>query len=247
VGRRATPTAAGTELVEYARRIGALVDSAVDGMAQHASGVTGRVRIGTGGTACIYVLPPALREMRRRFPSLEITVQTGNTGDILNLLDANVIDVALVTLPAPGRVLDVTPLLRDELVLVAANQTPLPRLPTAESLAGEPMILYESGGHTRRLVDDWFRSANVRSKPIMELGSVEAIKELVAVGLGLSILPRIAVVHRNRELALALRSLRPKLHRTLAAVVRRDKPRSRAVRETLAALERLSQLKRRSV
>ncbi len=120
VGKRATPTPAGLELLEHARRIEAAVSGALDGMAAHASGALGRLRIGTGATACIYLLPPVLRDLRRRFPSLEITVRTGNTREVLKALEENTLDLGLVTLPAPGRMFEVTPILDDAFVAIAA-------------------------------------------------------------------------------------------------------------------------------
>ena len=66
VGKRATPTPAGAELLDHARRIDASVAAALEGMARHAGGTFGRVRIGTRATACIYLLPPVLRDLRRR-------------------------------------------------------------------------------------------------------------------------------------------------------------------------------------
>jgi DNA-binding transcriptional LysR family regulator len=118
VGRRATATAAGQDLLDHVRRIEAAVAGAVDAMAYHATGTVGRVRLGTGGTACIYLLPPILRELRQRFPTLEIVVSTGNTPDMLKAIEDNRIDVGLVTLPAPGRMFQVTPVIDDEFVAI---------------------------------------------------------------------------------------------------------------------------------
>jgi len=100
VGRRAQPTAAGTELLAHAEPIQAVVASAIDAVARRATGAMGRVRLGTGATACIFLLPRILKELRQRFPLLEITVTTGNTADIVKAIDDNVLDVGLVTLPA---------------------------------------------------------------------------------------------------------------------------------------------------
>src|SRR5438105_292817 len=99
IGRRAHLTAAGHDLLAHVHRIRAAVDGAVSAMAEYREKGTGRVRLGTGATACIYLLPPVLRELRRRLPGLQIVVSTGNTPDILKALEANAIDVALVTLP----------------------------------------------------------------------------------------------------------------------------------------------------
>src|SRR5271163_1175467 len=64
VGRRVQPTAAGLDLLPHIRRIDEAVAGAVAAMAHRASGVTGRVRLGTGATACIYLLPRLLSDLR---------------------------------------------------------------------------------------------------------------------------------------------------------------------------------------
>jgi DNA-binding transcriptional LysR family regulator len=70
---------------------------------------------------------------------------------------------------------------------------PARRRPQSEPEAELPVVLYEAGGHARRVIDDWFIAAGLVPKPVMELGSVEAIRELVAAGLGCAMLPRLAV------------------------------------------------------
>ncbi|WP_026868647.1 LysR family transcriptional regulator [Inquilinus limosus] len=239
VGRRATPTAAGRELLVHAGRIEAEVAAAAEAMAAHAGGAAGRVRLGTGATACIYLLPPVLRALRRRLPSLEIVVSTGNTAGILRLLEENALDLGLVTLPAPGRAFSVTPLMEEEFVAVApAEADDLPPAVTPAALAARPVVLYEPGGHTRRIVDDWFARAGISPKPVMELGSVEAIKELVGAGLGCAVLPSMAV---EQAAGLVTHPLSPRLYRRLGLVLRRDKPLSRGLRETVAALQQAAE------
>src|SRR5947208_2599252 len=83
-----------------------------------------------------------------------------------------------VTQPAAGRMLDVRPVLDDEFVLVAPRDMELPRDITAAALARLALVQYEPGANTRRVVDEWALRAGVALKPIMELGSVEAMKEL---------------------------------------------------------------------
>jgi DNA-binding transcriptional LysR family regulator len=241
VGKRATPTAAGTELIDHAKRIGEAVSTALDGMATHASGALGRVRIGTGATACIYLLPPVLRDLRRRFPTLEITVRTGNTADVLKTLEENTLDIGLVTLPAPGRMFEVTPVLDDAFVAIAAaDDERLPDVVTPSALAKLPVVLYEAGGNTRRVVDEWFAAAGVGLTPVMDLGNVEAIKELVGAGLGCAVLPEIAVRNSRGRSPIVSRPLSPKLHRKLALVMRRDKLLTKGLREAIKALRRLA-------
>src|SRR5262249_17772203 len=103
VGRRAYATAAGRDLLTHVHQVDAAVAGALAPVADHPEGGIGRLRLGTGATACIYLLPPVLRALRQKFPALEIVVSTGNSPDIVAALVSNAIDVALVTLPAPGR------------------------------------------------------------------------------------------------------------------------------------------------
>jgi len=240
LGRRATASAAGAELMQHIRRLEGTMAGLVDAMAQHASGAAGRVRLGTGGTACIHLLPPLLRDLRHRFPSLEIVVVTGNTPDILRAIEENTVDLGLVTLPAPGRMFQVTPILEDPFVAIAAaDDRRLPRIATPAALAAVPVVLYEPGANTRRLVDEWFLRAGLSPKPVMELGNVEAIKELVGAGLGCGVLPRMAMGRAEGRTRLVRRPLTPALNRTLGMVIRHDKPLHRALREVVAALGRL--------
>jgi DNA-binding transcriptional LysR family regulator len=238
VGRRVAATAAGEELLRHAREIDSAMTATLEAMARHARGVVGRVRLGTGATACIYFFPPILRRLRVKFPSLEIVVRTGNTSDILKLIDENLIDLGLVTLPAPGRTFDVTRVLDDEFVAIAASEAmTLPAKVKPADLAKLPIVLYESGAHTRVLIDQWSTRAGFPLKPMMELGSVEAIKELVGAGLGCSVVPRMALRDGRARRGLIVRSLSPKLHRTLAIVLRHDKPLNRGLREIVRAIE----------
>jgi len=241
IGRRAQPTAAGRDLLAHLGAVEAAVSAATEAMARHRTETLGRVRLGTGATACIYLLPPLLRDLRLRFPSLEIVVRTGNSPDILKALEENAIDVALVTLPAPGRIFAVTPILEDELVAIFAADHPPPAVATAAALAALPVVLYEPASNARRLVDEWFRRAGLALKPAMELGSVEAIKELVGAGLGCGVLPLLGVRAPASHSGLLVRRLSPPLHRTLGMVLRRDKRPDRGLREVVKALESLGQ------
>ncbi|KAF1045157.1 MAG: HTH-type transcriptional activator CmpR [Herbaspirillum frisingense] len=222
VGRKARATAAGQELLGHAGQIEAAVEAAVAAVERRAGSTSGRVRLGTGATACIFLLPAVLKDLRRRYPGLEITVSTGNTADIAKALEDNLLDVGLVTMPVSGRMFDITPVLDDEFVLLAPPDMGLPARITAAALADKPVLLFEPGGNTRRLADEWFARAGVRLAPVMSLGSVEAIKEMVGAGLGCAILPGMAVQGKLKG-GMRAQALSPRLHRRLAVVIRRDK------------------------
>lgn len=238
VGRRTRPTAAGADLLLHVAQIDAAVQAALEAVARHDGKVMGKVRIGTGATACIFLLPPVLKKLRQAFPNLEIIISTGNTAEIAKAVEDNRLDIGLVALPLSSRSLEIVPVLDDPFLLIGPPGMTLPQEATAAVVAELPLLLFEPGGNTRRIGDEWFAQAGLSPKPVMSLGSVEAIKELVKAGLGCSILPEMAV--RAEATAFTVRSLAPLLHRTLAVVLRRDKPLHRGLKEVFRALQTLA-------
>jgi DNA-binding transcriptional LysR family regulator len=243
VGKRAFLTPAGALLLEHAGRAFAELEAAQEALRHLRGVVAGRLRLGTGATASIHLLPPLLRRIRVRYPELELIVVTGNAPEIAAAVAGNELDVGIVTLPVTGRQLLVTPLLLDPLVAVGppAQEWPGRGGLTAAELARHPLILYERGGTIRRVIDGWFRRGGVRPRVVMELGNEEAIKKLVGAGLGISVSPAMAVREEVRAGVLRMRPLSPALGRRLGIVRRRDKPETPALRAFLAALEGLSE------
>ena len=243
VGKRAFPTPAGVLLLEHAGRAFAELEAAQEALRRLRGVVAGRLRLGTGATASIHLLPPLLRQMRARYPELELIVVTGNAPAIAAAVANNELDVGIVTLPVTGRQLLATPLLLDPLVAVAPPGQAWPRRGglTAAEVACHPLILYERGGTIRRVIDGWFRRGGARPRVVMELGNEEAIKKLVGAGLGISVSPAMAVRAEVRAGVLAARPLTPVLVRRLGLVRRRDKVETPALGMFLAAVAGLSE------
>lgn len=224
IGKRAMPTAAGQALRAHIGPIDHALRDALDAVASFGDGVRGRVRIGCGATACIYFLPAVLADIQHRFPELEISVKTGNTAEMTRLVEDNDLDIGFVTLPVNSRALDITPIMKDPFVAIFAADANVDDVVTPQVLAGFPLVFFEQGSNTRNIADGWLRAdGNVAARPVMELGSVEAIKELVGAGLGASILPSMAVVPGRTRLPVVSRPLLPELGRELAVILRRDK------------------------
>jgi len=241
VAKKMIPTAAGRVLLAHREQIQSAVDAALSDMAIHSQNVAGHVKLGTGATACIHLLPLILRKLKQTYPLLNVGVHTGNTNDIIRDVESNRLDIALVTLPASGRYLHIVPLLQDELVaIVSAETQPLPLQFTAENLSKYPLVAFESGSNTRNLLDQWFQQSGVNNLPIMELGSIEAIKEMVCAGLGFSIIPRMAVTSDLISKGVSCHSLSPVLERTLAIAVRQDKPLNKGLQKVIDSLQGLN-------
>jgi DNA-binding transcriptional LysR family regulator len=241
VGKRAFPTRAGEVLLGHADRALRELEAGVERVQELRGVVAGRVRLGTSASISIYLLPPALRRFRARYPETEVVIVTGNAAEITRAVVANTLDVGIVSLPVRDRELVVTPFFRDELVAVAPPDPAWRRTPVldAAALAAHPLILFEAGATLRRIIDGWFHRAGVAPRSPMELGNTEAIKKLVEAGLGLSVTSWFSVKSEVRAGTLRAIRLTPPLERQIGLVRRRDKPRTPALDAFAAALEDL--------
>lgn len=232
------PTPAGLTFSEHCTKIDSVVNTAIESVSLHSDDITGTVTVGTGATACIHLLPPLLQQLRQAHPLLKVDVRTGNTSDIVRSVGENRIDIGLVTLPVTGKCLSVSPLGTDEFVVImekdVSEQSANPLSPDA--LLSLPLIIFEPGSGTRALIDEWFRYAGHTASPVMELGSIEAIKRMVRSGLGYSIVPLMSVAGMEESQGLSLYSVTPSLHRTLGTVMREDRIVSRGISEVLKRL-----------
>ena len=242
LGKRAFATAAGRELIDHAQRIQQETDRLMAAMRRHRDGWLGQVRIGSSTTALIYHLPPVLQRLRRDHPSIELVVTTGTTTGVVERILRNEIDIGVVSLPINERQLDIAPLKAEPLVAIFAARTRnLPTRVTAQFLRQYPLLLEFARAHVRALIIDWLSADGVEPRPAMELDNLEAVKRMVASGLGVSIVPSAAIADASDGVKLVARPLRPSLSRTLALVQRRDKPDDAALRIVRTALMTLSE------
>lgn len=236
-GRGIKATAAGLALLEHGNRIEQVVEEAIRSVSEFSHEISGTITLGTGATACIHLLPPLLQQLREEHPLLRVGVTTGNTLDVVRAVEENRLDIGLVTLPASGRALEVMPILDEEFVLIIsqAQDEEIAQF-SPQILHALPLIAFESGSGTRDLIDGWFNTCDLEVCPVMQLGSIEAIKRMVRAGLGYSIVPRMAVENVADREGLSVRSLNPILHRQLGIVMRQDKILSKGISEVIRLL-----------
>lgn len=240
LGKRAFPTAAGTDLAAHARRILEAVEQAALAMRRHRDGYLGKVRIGTGAATLTYLLPPVLRRLRDSHPNIEVSVMAGTTAGMIEHLLANRLDLGIVTLPAAHPLIEVTPLNTKELVaILPADRPNLPDRPRPADLADMPLVIEEHGSNLTYIVLEWLAAAGVRPDPILEYNGLEAVKAIVGAGMGYAIIQTEAAMDGVALDRFAVRRLDPPLSRAIALAQRRDKPDSPAlsiVREAVMTL-----------
>lgn len=198
-GRRVLLTDAGRHLYRYSQQIFTLLEETSQVMEALRAGERGRVRLAVDLMAGAYVAPELLGAFRRLHPRVEILLEVAERPMVIKRLLRLQADLALVEefpdLPNDPGAWCATPFLPNELVVIAPPEHPLARassLPLA-ALKGEPFILGESGSGTHTATERFLAESGVRMRMGMEVGNTGAIKESVANGLGIAIMPRRAM------------------------------------------------------
>jgi DNA-binding transcriptional LysR family regulator len=240
VGKRTVATSAGHELISRGRRIMADAENALAAVRHHRTGTAGRVHVGTGPTALVYLLPPVLRNMREEYPNIEIIVTTGTTHSISEALLRNEIDLGLTALPVESKELVAVPVRTDPMVaILPATERDIPESVTPAYVAERRLILeYQKVPH-QQLSRAWLRAGGIEPRPTMEFDGIEAIKSAVAAELGMAIVPGPAMSQDSPVNNVIVRPLDPPLQRTLGLVERHGRatpPALRIVREAIMTL-----------
>jgi len=183
-------TQAGEQLLQHADKIILEMSAARDSINQLGKWGRGRLRIGASTTACQYILPEVLNDFKKGFPHALITVEPGDTREAIQLLRNNQVDLALALEPKRDDDFEFTPLFTDEMhfVMAPTHSWAVAGRVAREEIPTQQYVLYNKNSFTFELVEEYFREDDMVLNMIMEFGSMEAIKELVKLGLGVSIL-----------------------------------------------------------
>jgi DNA-binding transcriptional LysR family regulator len=177
---------------------------------------TGKLRIGSFPSISARFLPGALRMFRQRHPRIDIVLLEGSNQEVRTWIETRMVDVGVVTLPTEG--VDVTPIAHDEMLVVVPDAHPLARklVTRLEPLANEPFILCTGG--CIPLVQALFDEAKVGLRIRLEVREIAAVLAMVQEGLGISIIPQMALPAQP-PMGIKLLHLQPTAWRHLALAV----------------------------
>jgi LysR family transcriptional regulator, low CO2-responsive transcriptional regulator len=197
-GKRLALTDEGRELFIHAQQVVAAADETWRAVAELRGSVlpeTDPLRVAADTTVGTYVLPHVLGAFHQRYSAIALSLRIANRADVRACLLAGEAHLAIAGRPPAIDGLMVEPFLPNPLVAVASHDHVLatqPHVPLAR-LAEEVFLLREVGSGTRAAVEELFEVEGVPLKVGMVLGHVEAIKQAVAAGLGVSVLSEAAV------------------------------------------------------
>ncbi len=226
LGKTVRLTLAGEQLLRYSEKILADMDAARAALAQLGKWGHARLRLAANATACQYILPHALRRLQREFPKALIHVETADAPEAIELVRQRQVDIAIVFQGEASADFAFQRLFTDELLFALA-----PDHPWVASGSGpvdvprQNYIFYRRSSHTSQLIQDYFRQQNLTLNIIAEVGSMEAVKELAKLGLGIAFLPEWMIEKELRQKTLVTLPPGPrKLRRSWGALWRRDQP-----------------------
>ncbi|XVJ58545.1 MAG: LysR family transcriptional regulator [Tepidisphaera sp.] len=240
-GRGVALTEAGRVFLEHVTDALRQADAGAEAVRRLVGLEEGSIRVGGGATATASLLPPVVSAVRKRFPGVRFYVREAGSAAVATAVLTRELDLGIVTVPLKGKWglpgaedLLVTPLVDDELRLITPPGPLGFKARKAgefrwEEIAGHPFVAFEGGTAVRAIIDQAAAAAGVRLNVVMELRSIESIKQMVAAGIGVGLVSRLAL--RPGEGLVCRGSV---LTRALAVVRRRDRVPSPAV----AAFER---------
>lgn len=231
-------TEAGRLAVAEARQITDRYDRLRETVRAHQDLEAGLVRLGGGATAVSFLLPPTIARFSRQYPGVRFEVREQGSRDVEEDVRAERLELGIVTLPTRSRELEVRPLRRDRIVLIAAPSHPLvkKRRVDAGDLDGLGLVGFESDSAIRRLIDESLHAAGVRMNVQMELRSIAAILEMVAHTQMLAFVSRLGVEGRDPGVkVLDVRGI--SIQRRLAVISKLGRPLSPAAVAFAAMLE----------
>jgi aminoethylphosphonate catabolism LysR family transcriptional regulator len=192
-GHKVTLTPLGEQLFEMAQRIFALEGETIHLLEDSGELKSGQLRVGAVGP---FHVTEMLARFNQRFPGVEVSVRVGNSEVVLQELVDYRTDVAVLAHFTDDPRFHSVPYSRHPIVVFVNRKHRFAgrRSIRMADLGGEPMIMREEGSTTRKALDDALRKAKVKPRIAMEIGSREAIREAVIMGVGIAAVSEIEYI-----------------------------------------------------
>ena len=223
-GRRLKPTSAGEELLGWARDILALVDGADQAMQELRGLRTGTASFGVLKNASYYFLSDLAERFHQEHPGVRIRLVGQNSAEVADAVRTGELEAGLAVLPVPLEGIDAAPLLRDEVLWASADRSRAVKPMTLGRLIERPLVLYDAHyawrDPTRRQLADRAAAAGVELPVAIEVENVESALELVARGVGETMVSRAVAASAAMPRGLHVVGFAEPLYDTIALLTR---------------------------
>lgn len=239
--RHAVLTSAGEALVLRATRIMAEIDAVRRDVADAAEEVRGKVTIGVLPTIAPYLLPRIFAVTARECPGMDVRIHEATTAQLLASAAACEVDLAIISLPVTDARFVVETLFEEDLLLAVPPRHPLTKKAHVRlrDLEGERFILMEEGHCLGDQSLSFCHSHELHPQIAFRSAQIETIQALVACGVGIALIPRLAARAKRPGQPVYIQLEKPQPKRTIAVLWRREHHHSRAAREFLRLLQQV--------
>jgi LysR family hydrogen peroxide-inducible transcriptional activator len=237
LGRSVRLTDAGKSFLPRARAVLRELEAARGDVSESKDSVSGHISVGVIPTVAPYFLPPVLASFSRRFPEAAVSIIEEITPALLERLRAGSLDLAILALPVRGHEFESLPLLTESFYAALPVRHRLARRKTIglRDLRKEPFLLLRDGHCFRENTVAACDRARVSPQVVFESGQFSSLLGLVRAGVGVSLVPAMAV-DRNHVQLRFVRISDPHATRTIGALTLRGRSLSRAHHAFLSAL-----------
>ena len=191
IGRQVYITDFGNEIVERSRKILLEADAIRETVDQFKGVLSGQIKISVVSTGK-YVMPYFLKPFMDKYPGVDIALDVSNKNKVIEALQQNECDFALVSI-VPEEMNLVTHELMDNHLFLAGHINPDREVKQPQDLAKVTLLLREEGSATRKAMTTYLENSGISPAKSMTLVSNEAIKQAINAGLGFSIVPLIGL------------------------------------------------------
>lgn len=200
LGRTVRLTNSGKTFLPRARTVLRELEAARGDVAEQTQGVSGTVAVGVIPTIAPYYLPTRLTQFARKFPRALISVMEEITPILLERLRAGTLDLAILALPIRGHDFETTPLLTERILAALPRNHKLASRATIalKDLQPEPFLLLRDGHCFRETAVAACDRARLNPRVIFESGQFSSLLSMVGAGMGVSIVPEMAVERSSR-------------------------------------------------
>lgn len=237
-------TQAGRAFLPYAERALQAVGEGRAVLAELEHGAAGHVAIGASPAVSTYALPHILKRFAGTHPDVQVTVRTGHSEEVLELIKLGEVDLGLIrTLHDPD--IEQFTLYEDALVLVVHPSHPFAERGEVHlaELAAQHFILFDRASSYHELATALFLEAGIVLRGSMELDNIDSAKKMVQQGLGVAFLPQVAIVDEVRGGALQVVRLLDRSPSRRPIVAARRRHAGEPLGATLAFLELLLEMR----
>lgn len=231
--RKITLTEMGQRILPLARRILQESDEIVSLARNEHDPLSGKLNVAFIPTVGPYLLPLVARKLRKQLPQLKLMLYEYQTQPLLEKLRAGAIELGILALPVPLDGLEARELYDEPFTVAVPNQHALAKRAHVklDDLAGETLLLLEDGHCLRDQALDVCSMVNVKENEDYRATSLETLRQMVAAGLGITLLPELATRGPfGSGHGLAVKSFaKPIPSRTVGAIWRKSSARVEAI------------------